>query len=87
MPNVFAAYSVALRAMLPQSLQPPGAAQAAALPPAPAVESPYAVADHAPAMTADEPARPVPPAAAANPRDPLAAIAALSDEEKIALFS
>jgi len=38
----------------------------------------------APALPAEEPAR---PAAAAKPRDPLAAIAALSDEEKIALFS
>ena len=86
-PNVFAAYSVTLRAVLPQSLQPPAAAQATARPPAPAVEIPYTVADHAPAMIAKEPARPVPPAAAARPRDPLAAIAALSDEEKIALFS
>ena len=76
-----------LRAVLPQSLQPPAAAQATARPPAPAVEIPYTVADHAPAMIAEEPARPVPPAAAARPRDPLAAIAALSDEEKIALFS
>jgi hypothetical protein len=84
-PNVFAAYSVTLRAVLPQSLQPPAAQAAApAPPPTPAVEIPYTVADPAPALPAEEPAR---PAAAAKPRDPLAAIAALSDEEKIALFS